>query len=99
MHRDIFISYSRKDLEIVKQIKEEIETTVGIECWMDINGIESGSRRFTHDIVKGIDNCLVFLFMLSENSQISKYALKELNYAYDEAETHGKKVVIINING
>jgi hypothetical protein len=23
MHRDIFISYSRKDLELVKQIKED----------------------------------------------------------------------------
>lgn len=99
MHRDIFISYSRKDLELVKQIKEEIEDAIGIECWMDINGIESGSAQFTHDIVEGIDNCLVFLFMLSESSQKSKYALKELNYAYDEAEIHKKKVVIINING
>ena len=98
MKRDVFISYSRMDLDLVKQIKEEIERKVGIECWMDINGIESGSSRFTRDIVEGIDNCRFFLFMLSEHSQKSKYALRELNYAYDESEIHEKKIVILNTN-
>ena len=99
MQRDIFISYSRRDIGLVKQIKEEIEKSIGINCWMDINGIESGSPRFTKDIVNGINNCKVFLFMLSEHSQGREFALRELNFAYNKRETHGIRVVIINISG
>ena len=98
MQRDIFISYSRKDLNLVKQIKEEIDKAIGTECWMDLNGIESGSPQFTKDIVDGINNCKIFLFMLSEQSQESEFALRELNYAYQKKKTHGKRVVIINIS-
>jgi hypothetical protein len=50
MARVIFISYSRKDLEKVKAIKEEIEKATDTECWMDLEGIESGAQQFTQDI-------------------------------------------------
>jgi len=99
MQRDIFISYSRKDLILVKQIKKEIDNAISTECWMDLNGIESGSQQFTKDIVDGINNCKVFLFMLSEHSQESEFALRELNYAYQKKKTHKNRVVIINISG
>lgn len=36
MAQEIFISYSRKDLERVKSIKEEIEQITGAERWMDL---------------------------------------------------------------
>jgi hypothetical protein len=98
MDREVFISYSRKDLEEVKKIKYEIDKEVGIDCWMDLNGIESGSPRFTKDIVEGINKCKVFVFMLTESSQESEFALRELNYAYQKKKTQGKRVVIININ-
>lgn len=97
MNNGVFISYSRKDLEEVKKIKYEIDKEVGIDCWMDLDGIES--KNFADSVVKGIEECCVFLFMLSESSQKSKYVLNELNYAYHEARIHKKKVVIINING
>ena len=42
MANEVFISYSRKDFEKVKAVKEEIDRLVGIDCWMDLNGIESG---------------------------------------------------------
>ena len=87
MEREVFISYSRKDLDLVKQIKKEIEEAVGIECWMDLNGIESGSPQFTKDIVEGINKCKVFVFMLTEHSQESEFALRELNYAYKNKKT------------
>ena len=99
MQREIFISYSRKDLSLVKQIKEEIDNAISTECWMDLNGIESGSPQFTKDIVDGINNCKVFLFMLSKHSQESEFALRELNYAYQKKKSQGKRVVIINISG
>ena len=100
MAREIFISYSRWNLEQVKAIKTEIEQATGAECWMDLNAIESGAAQFTQDIVDGINTCPVFLFMLSKESQDSKFALRELNFAMKKAEKDKQKhVVIVNIDG
>ena len=99
MERDIFISYSRKDIELVKQIKQGIERSIGVQCWMDLNGIESGNPHFTKEIIDGINNCKVFLFMLSKQSQESEFALKEIKHAYKKRKTHGINVVMINIDG
>lgn len=100
MGREIFISYSRRNLDRVKAIKDEIERETGVECWMDLNAIESGASQFTQDIVNGIKGCHVFLFMLSIESQVSKFALRELNFAMNKAEKDNhKRVVIVNIDG
>lgn len=90
----IFISYSRRDIEQVKLIRASIEKATKVKCWMDLKAIESGSKRFTKDIINGINNCQVFLFMLTDNSQHSEFALRELDFA----DKKGKKVVIVNID-
>lgn len=99
MAQTIFISYSRQNLDLVKNIKAEIEQVTGAECWMDLLSIESGASQFTHNIVKGIKSSSVFLFMLSKESQNSKFALRELSYAIKKVE-EGKleHVVIVNID-
>ena len=94
MKYDIFISYSRRDIDLVKSIKAAIEEAAKVVCWMDLKAIESGSKRFTKDIIDGINNCGVFLFMLSENSQNAEFALRELLFANKK----GKHVVLINID-
>lgn len=94
MKYDAFISYSRSNLETVKAIKDEIERTTGIKCWMDLEGIESGAPRFTKSIIDGINQCQIFLFMYSAQSQSSEFALRELNFA-------GKRcphIVIVHID-
>ena len=93
MNHDIFISYSRRDLDAVKPIKEELEAH-GFSCWMDLEGIESGSEEFTNHLVKAINAAKCFLFFLSASSQKSKWSLKEIRYA---TEQH-KRVVIVRIN-
>ena len=98
MQRDIFISYSRKDLDLVKQIKSEISRSTGNRFWMDLDGIEAGSPSFTRNLAEAINHCKVFLFMLSDNSQSSQYALHELNYAKIKQKQLGLHVVIINID-
>lgn len=45
MEGRIFISYSRRDLDVVKPIKEELEAS-GFSCWMNLDGIESGDENF-----------------------------------------------------
>lgn len=90
----IFISYSRCDTDLIMQIRDEVESATGTRCWIDLRAIESGTKRFTRDIIDGINNCDVFLFMLSEHSQHSEFALRELDFA----DKKGKHVVIINVN-
>lgn len=91
---DIFISYSRKNKDAVLLIKGEIERTLGLRCWMDLEGIESGSREFTQDIIDAIDTSTAFLFFLTTSSQESKWALKEIDYAISE----NKHVVLVRFN-
>lgn len=95
--KDIFISYCRRDIEKVKRIKQEIEAETLAQCWMDLEGIESGNPKFTKMIIRAINSCPIFLFMLSEASQQSENALKELDFAYDKYHEEGKKVVIVYI--
>ena len=94
MKRDVFISYSRKNYDTVMEIKRQIDATTGADCWIDLNGIESGSEQFEEDIIGGINDCQVFLFMLSGESQQSEYALLELNFAKKKR----KRIVLVNID-
>lgn len=88
-----FISYSRKDLNMAKSIKEKIENITGEICWMDLDGIESG-EDFINVIISAIDNSNYFIFLLSNNSMVSKYTQKEITYA----EKIGKKIIPLNID-
>lgn len=92
MAKEIFISYSRKDFDKVKAIKDEIDREVGIDCWMDLDGIESG-EQFKKVIIKAINEHDTFLFMLSTSSMASPYALKELGFAANKR----KRVILVFI--
>ena len=93
MDKEVFISYSRKDLEEVKIIKYEIEKEVGIDCWMDLDGIESG-EQFEDVIIEAISKSNILLFMMSANSMQSQWALDELDFARHE----NKRVVLVSID-
>ena len=99
MAREIFISYSRRDLEKVKAIKSEIEQATSMECWMDINDIQADEEDYLNRIAEGIEKCRVFLYMLSKSSQESEHAIGELVAAKDQKKKRGIHVVIINIDG
>ena len=93
MEGQIFISYSRSDLDAVKPIKEELEAS-GFSCWIDLEGIESGSDDFKKIVIPAIRQSKVFLFFLSNSSQQSENALKEIRFA----KKRGKKPVLVRIN-
>ena len=80
---DIFISYSRKDIEVVRRIKVDIEKATGTKCWMDLEGISYTSPDFVKIIAPAIENASVFVFILTPDSQISQWARNELLLAYD----------------
>ena len=92
MANEVFISYSRKDFTIVDVVKKEIDSSVGIDCWMDLNGIESG-EYFKKVIISAINRHETLLFMLTPNSMASDFALKELNFAIKKK----KRVILVDL--
>ena len=93
MANEVFISYSRRDFDNVHRIKTEIDQEVGINCWMDLDGIES-DKQFVDVIIKAINRHEVLLFMLSKSSMESGWALKELRFA----ERKKKRIVLVRID-
>ncbi len=84
---DVFISYSRKDSDVVLPIVKKLEDN-GLSVWIDRDGIESGDA-FKSVIVRAIKNSDVFLFFSSKNSNQSPWTIKEVNTA-----VHLKKSII-----
>ena len=95
MKYDVFISYSRKDFDEVKQlidfIKQHIPT---LTYWFDLTGIESGDE-FEDKIISAIDDSAYVIFALSDNSIESNWTKDEVTYA----KNTDKKVIPILLKG
>lgn len=76
---DIYICYSRNDLEFARTITRIIESG-GYSCFVEFNGIYSGDD-FTERIKDAIERCALFVFLLSDNSNKSRWSLNELSMA------------------
>ena len=63
MKNPIFVSYSRKDKEIVFPLVQNLESELKVKCWIDRDGIHSGDE-FRDKIIQAIDNSEVVLFPL-----------------------------------
>ena len=95
MKYDLFISYSRKDLDEVSALLETIRKEVpGLSVWFDINGIESGDD-FEDKIISAIDDSSYLMFALSDNSLESEWTKAEVMYA----KNTGKKVIPVLLKG
>ncbi len=90
----IFISYSRKDKEIVFPLVKQIESQLKTKCWIDWDGIQSGDE-FRDNIIQAIDKSEVVLFMLSDNSEKSSFIKKEIDYA----KNIEKRIIPIIVDG
>ena len=84
---DVFISYSSKEMGQAERIRDILEVN-DIVCWMAPRDISPG-ENYAKVIPKAIKDCKVFLLILSENAQHSKFVPKEL----DMAVTAGKLIL------
>lgn len=75
---DVFLSYSRADLDIANHIYEKLSKR-GLSVFFDKVSINSES--FPKKIASGIKDSKIFLFLASRNSVASNYAPDELTYA------------------
>ena len=108
MGEKIFISYKRIDKKKVLPIVEEIKKKTGVNCWIDLEGIESGDQ-FERVIIRAIKDCEILVFMMTRNS-IAPYidpktglpdydkpswTEKEVKYALEQK----KRVIPISVDG
>lgn len=84
-NHDVFISYSSKDRPQADQIREVLLQN-GIACWMAPYDIP-GASDYAKEIPAAIEGCRVFVLLLSENSQNSKYVPLELGQAFQKGKT------------
>jgi len=76
-----FISYSRRDLEIVDKYVHAL-AEMGMNAWVDREDIKVGNS-WRVQIVEAIDTCDAFVFFLSSNSAASANVHKEVILAQD----------------
>lgn len=75
----LFLSYARVDQPIAIQIAEALSGNH--EVWLD-ERLYAG-QRWWDEILRRLDWCEGFVYLLSPESVISKYCLRELNLALD----------------
>lgn len=80
--KDIFISYKAEEFEEADWVKSVLEQN-GISCWMAPSSIKGGSS-YASEIPQAIRECKVFVLILSEKAQESKWVPKEIDQAINE---------------
>jgi hypothetical protein len=75
----VFISYSRKDIEYVRILAKDLESS-GLKAWYDISDLEIGKRR-AMEIQVAIQASQYFIVIISPNSIVSKWVEREFLYA------------------
>lgn len=83
--RDVFISYKAEEFDDAIWVKSVLENN-GISCWMAPMSI-SGGASYATEIPRAIRACKVFVLMLSEKSQNSKWVPRELDQAINAGKT------------
>ncbi len=79
MAHDVFISHSSKDKVMADAICAGLEAR-GIRCWIAPRDVLPGVE-WTKSIVEAISNCKLFLLVLTDNSNRSIQAVKEVDCA------------------
>lgn len=74
--RQVFVSYSRKDKDIVLTICKELQS-YGVGVWIDLEGKYHG-QNFKNVIVDAIEKSTIVLFFSSEESNASYYVQQEI---------------------
>lgn len=82
MSQDIFISYSRNDLEKA-QVLAQLLTSAGLSVWIDQTGIDV-STSWSGEIVDAIGACKALIVLLSPSSVASKNVVREVALAFEK---------------
>lgn len=81
----VFISYSRRDSEVVWQIVSQLAKE-GIQTWLDREPVQPG-KPWRKQIIESIDTADAFVLFLSPDSAASDINLKELILAKEASQS------------
>ena len=84
---DVFISYSRKDIEFAQRIHQELEAR-NHEPWVDWQDIPP-TAEWLDEVYAGIQAADTFLFIISPDSVVSEICTLEIEHAVQ----HNKRLV------
>ncbi|MEJ5225688.1 MAG: toll/interleukin-1 receptor domain-containing protein [Anaerolineales bacterium] len=85
MTDEVFISYSRRDLEFVSRLAADLDANV-TGVWFDKSDIRAG-QKWRDEILNGIARCKVVVLVLSPDSAASQYVQMEVRAALDSGKT------------
>lgn len=71
----VFISYSRKDLDFVEKLAADLQAA-GLDVWYDLSGLEVGERWQT-EISTAIRDSQYLIVVLSKSSVVSEWVERE----------------------
>ncbi len=89
----LFLSHSHKDVDMVMKIKEQLEKTSWIYCFVAHKDIEP-TKKWLEEINKYLRGCHAFVPFLSENFKKSNWCEQEVGFA----ESRNIPVIPIKIN-
>ncbi|MBN1563544.1 MAG: TIR domain-containing protein, partial [Anaerolineae bacterium] len=75
----IFISYSKKDIEFARYLRDLLEAE-GYGVWMDETRLVP-SEQWWPTIERNIETCAAFIVIMSPNSRVSRWVEREILYA------------------
>jgi len=87
MANEIFISYSRRDVQMALKLVENLKLH-GIDAWFDVEDIPAAAP-WRDEMLLGVQVCETFLFLLSPDSALSKPCSDELACAL----RHNKRLI------
>ena len=76
----IFISYAHKDTKLITPFMEELQKNFNV--WYD-DGIHLG-EAWTEEVARHLTGCSLFIYLVTNNSLISKNCKDEINLAREE---------------
>jgi len=79
----VFLSYSRKDLEFVEKLAGDLKKS-GFEVWYDLSGL-AGGAHWRREIEAAIKNSQYIVVVLSPDSVESEWVEREFLFASDRA--------------
>jgi hypothetical protein len=90
-YEDIFASYAREDLDIVKHLKERYEA-LGLYMFIDLDDLRSGDS-WQDALFKKIDGSDLFQLFWSDHARQSKYVTIEWIHALSAREIKGRRFI------
>lgn len=90
---DVFLSYSRKDVDMMRRIRTALLNS-GLTVWTD-EGIKAGTELWINSIETAIEQSNCLLVLLSPDAKASNWVKKELRYA----NIQDKKIFSLMVRG